>query len=149
MRKILAVMLLFGMVQIVHANSDKYGSERPSLWRSSETCAVESFVSIASGTVHFHSVTITSPTHNIESFVNFFNTAATATLTGQTWSTGPVVNTTSMLIAPIPPNQEVVFDVPMSSGLAMNKSHEGVCIRTKWDYIPSRSNQVFGVLYKP
>ena len=149
MRKILAVMLLFGMAQAVHANSDKYGSERPSLWRSSYTCAVESFVSIATGTIHLHSVVITSPTHNVESFVNFFNTAATATLTGQIWSTAAVVNTTSMLIAPIPPNQEVVFDVPMSSGAAMNKSHEGVCVQTKWDYIPLRGIQAYGVPYRP
>ena len=150
MRKIIVFSMLFHMVQIAHAATDWQGSMRPTLWRSSITCALQNTVSLATTSIHLHSITITSSTVNQESFVSFFNSTGPAIGGYNTnITTVAMANTNSTIFNPIPCGHEVFFDRELSSGSTVTKSHQGVCVDIKWDYSVPKSRNNSPVPYFP
>ena len=151
MKKIFLILaLMAGMSATGNAAIDWVGSMRPTLWRSSITCAPTNFVSIATMSVHLHSVTISSPSINQLSFVAFYNSTGTAVGGYNTnIATAAIAYTNSTILTPISPGTEILFDRTLSSGAVVNKPVDGVCIDTKWDYSTPRGITNSPVSYFP
>lgn len=124
------------------AGKDRVGSERPALWRSSRTCSAEDFVSLTTGTIHFHAVVIESPTVNVESFVSVYNSSSPANTTSNLNISTAIfqatyVKETSGDISKLA-GMKTVYDVQLSSGGVINKIGNA-CIQCLWEYfVPQR-----------
>src|SRR3990167_6751090 len=78
-KKLLFSLLFVWMVGVATAQTDRHGSPRPAVWRSSATTTADTNVFIASDTIHFHGVTISSPAANIG--IEIYNPSPAPTLT--------------------------------------------------------------------
>jgi hypothetical protein len=120
MKKIYLLLSLMFMATVCQSAHDFYGSERTTLWRSSYTETVDTNVLIASSSIHFRGVQIASAVAN--SYVFIYNnsnfTASVTTATKIDLSTA----------------REVLFDIPLSSGLMYNKIGTAK-VNFLWDWI--------------
>lgn len=133
MKKVfLALVGILAAAGTIQAAQDPYGSMRSDLWRSSRTTSQDNFVQISSNpagranVVIFHGVFVGTPSAN--SNVCLYNSTTTNT------SLGTVFNSTFAFIDTSVYGFKGPYDVPMSSGLIMNKIGTAD-VNLFWDYL--------------
>ena len=122
MKKLLFSLLFVWMVGVATAQTDRHGSPRPAVWRSSATTTADTNVFIASDTIHFHGVTISSPAAN--SWIEIYN-ASTATTLTTPFTRIDLTNNA---------NPDRQYDVLFSSGLSYEK-FGNAAITILWDWL--------------
>lgn len=148
MRKLILILGLCLLASKVFALGDKYGSERPAIWRSSRTAANEFFVLVATGAIHLHAIVIESPTVNAESYYAVFNSSIVPSATINT-----NIDTAAFIATQMSPSgsfpETVEYDVELPTGAVVNKSGAAV-INLLWEYrTPSEKPGEHDVLRRP
>ena len=131
---------------VLHASWDIIDSERPAVWRTSQTCAAANFVILAATSpttpVIIRGVTVDSMTVNQggdSSFISIFNSttvpmlgggnASNFTSTGTFTITGPVTSGAGASYA----GDSYIYDAYFTSGAVINKIGGG-CVTIFWDF---------------
>lgn len=142
MKKLFLFVPLWFLVANVFAVQDRWGSERPAVFRSSRTAAQCDMLLISSGPIHLHAVVVASATLNqgAESRVTFYNsTGGATTLANFNVSTATLLNTNVGQGAP--PTYAVNYDMYFSSGLVIEKKGNAD-VTILWDYVETRLDKM-------
>lgn len=113
MKKLFGILILFSFAPKLHAGTDAFGNLRPAVWHSSRTAQADSFAMIGGTTptcILLHSVTVASAAPN--AYMSLYNASTTVTQSN-------VFSTVAIIAAD--QKQQLIFDVPYSSGLVYNK----------------------------
>ena len=134
MKKVLiAVLGILCFKSYVNAGLDKFGSERPAVWRSTRIASTPSnFVLLATGSIIIHCIIVESPTISVDSFFSLFNATglpqSLSLSTGIGLNTSVYANTTSGAW----PGQ-ITYDIPFSSGVVILKNGASA-VNMLWDF---------------
>lgn len=155
-----AIILASSFAGKAHALGDKWGSERPAVWRSTRTSSSSPFTLITTGAVHLHAIIVDSPTVNQTSFVAVYNSTGglginvdTAAIV-YTNATVEVLNfavaddVIKLLNTQWP--RENFYDINLSNGFVINKVGSA-SVTVLWDYLEPRMEEKMKafVPYKP
>lgn len=137
-----AACFAFGKAE---AAMDLEGSGRPALWRTTETCHALNHVVLATGTIHLHSVQVTSATVNANSaapqtasyFAMFNSTTRPNGGNSANFSTVTRVIPDMIATSNVLTWDPFEYDIQYSSGIVIQKAG-AACIQIEWDYVLPR-----------